>query len=111
MSSVVVITLPAKIDIIRNAKWWSDNHSGIQAAEWLDAVETQIMTLNLHPESHPLAVENPRFKIDLREKLVGLGSRPNYRAIYTITGLEIQVLRVISASQDELMSGDLAGWS
>ena len=63
------------------------------------------------PERHPLAVETPRFPIELRKQLVGPGYRPGYRAIYTITDAEVHVLRVLRSAQDELQPGDANGCS
>ena len=107
MSFVVNITDDALDDLRRNADWWAQHHSAEQAITWFEAVEKQIYSLDQMPERHPLAVENPRFSIDIREKLVGLGSRPGYRAIYTITESEVRVFRVLRAAQDELQPDDV----
>lgn len=36
------------------------------------------------PESYPLSAENDEFKYELREKLVSLGRRKTYRAVFTV---------------------------
>jgi plasmid stabilization system protein ParE len=106
MSFVVNITDDALDDLRRNADWWAQHHSAQQAILWFETVAEQIYSLDQMPERHPLAVENHRFPIDIREKPVGLGSRPGYRAIYAIAESEVRVFRVLRAAQDELRPED-----
>lgn len=77
MSFVVQITDTALADIERNADWWAEHHSVEQALIWFAAVQEQILSLDNMPERFPLAPENVRFQMDLREKIVGVGPRPN----------------------------------
>lgn len=103
-----VIILPfAKSDIDRNAEWWADHHSIEQAIKWSDAVYDQLDSLRESPESHGLSAENEEFEFEIREKLVGLGSRPRYRAVFTIKGIEIFVLTVRAAEEDRLSPDDV----
>lgn len=101
--SIRLIVLPqAKADVLRNAEWWAMNHSVDQAARWLDTVQSQIESIPDLPESHSLSAENPEFSYEIREKLVGLGSRPRYRAIFTVKEGTVYVLAVRAAEQDRL---------
>lgn len=98
-----VTVLPqAKADVQRNAKWWADHHSADQAAHWLYTVRDQLNSLRTFPESHSLAAENDEFPYEIRDKLVGLGSRPGYRAVFTIKGDAVLVLTLRSGEQDRL---------
>ena len=81
MSFQLAIAAEAHEDISRNASWWAEHHSYEQAIRWKDAVYEQLETLRTYPERHPLASENPEFPLDIREKPIGLGSRPSYRAV------------------------------
>jgi plasmid stabilization system protein ParE len=103
----VTILPQARDDIDRNADWWADHYSVEQALRWSDAIYDQLATLRTFPESHSLAAENDEFRYEIREKLVGLGSRPGYRAIFTIKDDEVFVLTVRAAEQDRLTTHDV----
>lgn len=86
----------------RNAEWWAAHHSSEQAARWLDAVESQLETIVDFPLSHSLSAENDGFPYEIREKLVGLGSRPGYRAVFTMKDNTIYILTVRRGAEDAL---------
>ena len=92
----------AKRDIDRNALWWAENHSVEQALEWSDAVSDQIESLAEFPESHGLSTENDVFPYEIRDKLLGLGSRPSYLAVFTIQDGAVCVLAVRRSAQDTI---------
>ena len=46
----------------------------------------QLKTLADFPERHGLSAENDEFPYEIRDKLLGTGSRPSYRAVFTIRG-------------------------
>ena len=74
-----------------------------EGIEWSDAVYNQIETLADFPESNGLSAENGDFPYDIRDKLVGLGARPGYRAVFTITADDaVYVLSVRRGAQDVL---------
>ncbi len=94
-------------DIHRNSLWWAKNHSLDQAITWEIAVYDQLAGLASLPERKPLAVENPSFPFDVREALIGLGSRPRYRAIFTIRDNVVHILAFLDSAQDKIRPGDL----
>jgi len=98
----VVLLERAEVDIEANARWWADHHSIPQAAEWFHSMHEQLNSLQLLPESNALSPENDAFPFEIRDKLLGLGSRPGYRAVFTIQGDTVYVLAVRSAAQDAL---------
>ncbi len=101
-----VIILPrAATDIEANARWWAEHHDAEQAARWFEAIYQQIKTLSESPDSHSLSPENGEFPEELRDKRIGLGSRPSYRAIFTIKGDTVYVLAVRRAAQDAFRPG------
>lgn len=103
-----VAVLPqARRDIDRNADWWAGHHSVEQALRWSDAVYDQIETLAECPEGHGLSAENVDFPYEIRDKLLGLGSRRGYRAVFTIKGDTVYVLTVCRGAQDILRPGDV----
>ena len=103
-----VIVLPqASVDIDRNADWWAGHHSVEQALRWSDAIYDQIEMLDGFSESNALSAENDDFPYEIRDKLVGLGSRPTYRAVFTIKDETVYVLTVRRSAQDTLQPGDV----
>ena len=107
MTFRVIILPQAHRDIDRNADWWAENHSVEQALRWSDVVYDQIETLAEFPESHGLSAENDEFPYEIRDKLIGLGSHPSYRAIFTIKGDTVFVLTVRRGAQGEFRPSDI----
>jgi plasmid stabilization system protein ParE len=97
----------AKADMLRNAKWWAHHHSSEQAANWLDAIQSQLESLTEFPESHSRSAENDDFPYVIRDRLLGLGSRPSYRAVFTIKDDTVYVLTVRRSAQDTLRPSDV----
>lgn len=107
MKFAVCILPQAKRDIDRNADWWAEHHSVEQALRWSDAVYDQLETLADFPESNCLSAENDLFPYEIRDKPLGLGSRPTFRAVFTIKSDSVLVLTVRRCAQDVLRPSDL----
>ncbi len=107
MSYGLVILPQAKADVRRNAEWWAHHHCPEQAAIWLDTVQSQIESLIVFPESHSLSAENDEFPYEIRDKLLGLGPRPSYRAVFTVKGDTVYVLTVRRSAQNLLRPSDV----
>ena len=106
--TIRVIVLPqARGDINRNADWWAEHHSVEQALRWSDAIYDQIETLADFPKSHALSAENDDFPYEIRDKLLGLGSRPSYRGVFTIQGDTVFVLTVRREAQFKVRPNDV----
>lgn len=106
--TIRVIVLPqARGDIDRNADWWAKHHSVEQALRWSDAIYDQIETLANFPESNALSSENDDFPYEIRDKLLGLGSRPSYRGVFTIQGDTVFVLTVRRSAQYVVRPSDV----
>ena len=97
MSYRLIILPQAKVDVLRNAEWWAHHHSSEQAAIWLDTIQSQLESLADFPESHSLSAENDEFPYEIRDKLLGLGSRPGYRAVFTLKDDTVYVLPAAAA--------------
>lgn len=103
----VVILPRAMADLERNALWWSEHHSSAQAQRWVDRVYKQLKSLATSPDACALSIESSEFAFDIRDKFVGLGKRPSYRAIFTIQGEQVFVLSIRRASQDAFTTDEL----
>jgi plasmid stabilization system protein ParE len=107
MTFRVFISPQARRDIDRNADWWAAHHSVEQAFRWLEAVYDQLETLAEFPEANGLSAENHAFPFEIRDKLVGLGARLAYRAVFTIRGDAVLVLTVRRSSQDSIRPDEI----
>ena len=107
MSYRLIILPQAKEDARRNAEWWAQHHSSEQSASWLDTIQSQLESIAVFPESHSLSAENDNFPYEIRDKLLGLGSRPSYRAVFTIIDDTVYVLTVRRSTQGVLRPTDV----
>ena len=97
----------ARANIFRNAEWWAEDQSPDQAIAWFDSIYEQLESLRMMPERFPLAPENGSVEVEIREMPLGVGSRPSYRAVFTIKPLEVHVLTARRACQDALTISDI----
>lgn len=108
MNEYRVSILPRAVeDIERNANWWAENHDVAQASHWFEAVKEQILSLNQSPESHGLSSENDDFPYEIRDKLLGVGSHPTHRAVFTIREKTVFVIAVLGSAQRDLSPSDV----
>ena len=108
MLYTVKVLPEAQQDILNNMLWWAENHSAEQAADWYEVVRRQIQQVPNAPESHGLSAESPFFQYEIRDALIGKGRRGSYRAVFTIVGSEVVVLRVLRGSQGKMMPHDVS---
>ena len=106
MKYTVMITDPARDQLLANARWWAENRSVEQAIRWYDGFLESLQSLANSPEKHRHAREDDQFKDELREAYYGL-SRRTHRAIFRIDGDVIRVLAVRHLAQDDLRPGDV----
>ncbi len=104
----VKITEPAKQDIRSSFEWWRINRSAEQADRWYRGIHKSITSLCKMPERCGQAPEADLLDGNMRQLLFGIGRRPTYRIVFTISDKVITILRVRHSSQDTLGSDDLA---
>jgi len=105
MSYRVQVSHRAIEDVVRNAKWWAERYSLEKADEWQRALFSKIYSLDMFPNSHPVANESADFPIEIREAHFGLSSRPGYRVLFTIVDDTVNVLTV-KANEEDWLSPD-----
>ncbi len=107
MKLSVRISSDAEADIERNAFWWADHHSVDEAIEWETTIRVQLFDIGNATESHGFAAENDSFPYEIRDALLGKGRRGSYRAIFTLAGDTVVVLRVVRSSQGSIRPNDV----
>lgn len=98
----VLITSPARQDLLRNAEWWSQQHSAEEAKAWLAVVQKQLQELAQFPNRHQESRESANSPMVLRDQLVGSERKRSFRAIFTIQDEEVIVLRIRRSTEQRL---------
>jgi plasmid stabilization system protein ParE len=97
MPHTVVLHRLARQDL-QEAYEWAAERAPAPAARWLSRFETALQSLERHPARCPLARENRKVDIELREYL--FGKRPFvFRVIFTIDGPTVRILRIRRAQR------------
>jgi len=92
MSFQVVLQRLAREDL-REAYQWTARHAPETATRWLGRFQEALRTLESQPDRCPLARENGRVDVELRE--FHFGKRPyKFRVIYTIDAPLVRILRI-----------------
>ncbi len=105
MTYRVIITAAAKQNL-RDAYLWAADRAPQSAALWLQRFEAELQTISNFPERFQLASENAFVEPEIRQLIFGRRLSA-YRALFTIVGEEVQVLRRATrdwASPDNLIT-------
>jgi plasmid stabilization system protein ParE len=87
---------------------WAAQHAPETAARWLKRFQAELQTLADNPQRCALAPENGKVTREIRQLL--FGRRPNvFRAVFTIDGETVRVLRIRRASRRFLTKRELEG--
>lgn len=101
MTYRIIIEPTAEQGIRAAVRWKTENASPAVAGRWYNSVLKKIRTLRTHPARCPLAFENDRFPIEIRELLHGR-HRDVFRIIFTIQNDSVLILYVRHSAQQEL---------
>jgi plasmid stabilization system protein ParE len=102
-----VIALRRADDDVRHIARWLAERSVQGAEAWLDAYAQLVSRLAEHAESFAPALEDPDCSIPLRQALFKTRHGRNYRAVFTIAGDEVRVLRIRGPGQPQLKDDEL----
>jgi plasmid stabilization system protein ParE len=80
---------------------WSAERSPSAADRWYQGFLKLLDSLTEEPQRHPLALENRRFPIDLRQVNYGSGRRLTRRIIFAIRPNAVVVYAIRHVAQDE----------
>jgi plasmid stabilization system protein ParE len=92
---------------VRHITRWIAQRSPQGAQSWLDAYEALLERLAEHPDSCPAAFEDPECSIPLKEALFRTRHGRTYRAVFTIAGDEVRILRIRGPGQPTLQDDEL----
>ena len=106
MTYRVIVLAPAEADTRRIAHWLAAR-SPAGSRAWLAAYQSMLESLKSNAASFALADENAEFEIDVRQALFKTRKGNPYRAVFTILGEEVRVLRVLGPGQTPLSQRDV----
>jgi plasmid stabilization system protein ParE len=86
---------------------WLTKRSPVGADRWAAAFESAKSLLAEDPVRYPLIDEKVRVRYVLRDTLFKTPKGKNYRAIFTIVGDEVRILRIRRPAQRPIRGRDL----
>jgi plasmid stabilization system protein ParE len=101
MTYRIFIEATAERQIRAAVRWKTENASPTVAARWYNGLLKKVASLRTHPTRCPIAAENDKFPIEIRELLHGR-RRNVFRIIFTIRDDTVSVLFVHHGAQQEL---------
>ena len=109
MTYDVVLTDRADAEMEAVYQWWAENRSQSQAAKWYNTLADAMESLANNPDRCPLARENDRFPMEIRDLYFGVGRRRTHRAVFTIRPDKVLVLSIRHLAQRDLTPDELVG--
>lgn len=92
---------------VRHITRWIAQHSTQGAEAWLEAYEQLLARLAEHADSCPAALEGADCTVPLKEALFRTQHGRTYRAVLTILGDEVRIMRVRGPGQPPLQDDEL----
>ena len=102
-----VIALRRADDDVRHITRWIARHSQQGAHSWLDAYRQLLSRLAKQANSYTAALEDPDCNIPLKQAMFRTRMGDTYRAVFTIVGTEVRILRVRGPGQPPLHEDEL----
>jgi plasmid stabilization system protein ParE len=102
----VIALRRAEADIRHIARWIAQR--SLQGADsWLDAYEQLLARLAEHADSFPALLEDADCNVPLKQALFRTRYGRTYRAVFTIAGDDVRILRVRGPGQPALQDDEL----
>jgi plasmid stabilization system protein ParE len=92
---------------VRHITRWIAQHSTQGAEAWLEAYEQLLARLVEHADSCPAALEGADCTVPLKEALFRTRRGGAYRAVFTIAGRDVRILRIRGPGQPPLQDDGL----
>jgi len=106
MKYEVVLTEQAERSLHAAYRWY-DSRSAEAAGRWYDGIVRAMTSLEQSPERCPLARENDRFPVELRQLNYGSGKRLTHRILFVIRPSRVVVYAVRHVAQRDALPEDL----
>ena len=103
----VLLTRRAQEELDQQHDWWAEHRSANQANRWYVGFVAEMLTLEQNPKRCMLAPENKLFPYTVWQLNYGISRGLTHRALYTIKGNTIVILRVRHLRQAMLMEENL----
>jgi plasmid stabilization system protein ParE len=107
MSPYTVVVLPRAARDVDSILAWLGKRSLLGAQRWTKALDSAKLRLSEDPVKFPLIKERIRFPFEVRDVLFKTPKGRRYRAIFTIVGDEVRILRVRRPGQRPIRRRDL----
>ena len=102
----VVALQRADADVQHITRWIAER--SIQGAHsWLDAYDEMRLRLAEHADSHSAALEVDQCSVPLKQALFRTRRGHTYRAVFTIVGTQVRILRVRGPGQPPLQEDEI----
>lgn len=102
-----VVALRRAEDDVRHITRWIAERSIQGADAWLDAYEQLLLRLAEYADSCAVALEDSEFDLALKQAFFGTQHGRTYRAIFTILGDQVRILRIRGPGQPPLQHDEL----
>ena len=106
MSHEVVLTEEAERGL-EDAYEWYARQSTEAANLWYSGILMAITSLERNPERCPLATDNDRFPVEIRQLNYGSGRRLTHRIVFTIRPDRVIVYAIRHLAQQDLRPEDV----
>jgi plasmid stabilization system protein ParE len=93
------------LEDLESAYEWVARNAPVTAAQWLDRFQDALLTLESFPQRQPLARENRKVDVELREFL--FGKSDVFRVIFTIDGDTVRILRIRRSQRRSLTRDEI----
>lgn len=92
---------------LQAAYQWYDSRSAEAAHRWYDGIVRAAASLEKAPERCPLAHENDRFPVELRQLNYGSGKRLTHRIVFAIRSRRVVIYAIRHLAQRDLTPDDV----
>jgi plasmid stabilization system protein ParE len=96
----VVLTVEAQENARAAYSWYAERSHKV-ADRWCEGLLDALASLETNPEHCPLANENSRFPIELRQLLYGSGRRTTHRIIFAVRPTTVVIYAIRHISQGD----------
>jgi plasmid stabilization system protein ParE len=108
MKYEVVVPVHVRAELESASEWYRlRSLSDDVANRWLRGFQDAIASLERNPDRCSVAQESEHFAFELRELLYGSGRRKTHRALFRISGGEVEVVAIRHTAQRQLRPDDL----